>query len=84
MTEDEDEATAIKDFLYQIIMRETTSDIGIQVEFTLPLQAKIPLSREDRLGRKDFPIPISMFYGTVDWVMAVDGHALQKIVDNNE
>jgi hypothetical protein len=31
-------------------MRETTSDIGIQVEFTLPLQAIIPLSQEDRLG----------------------------------
>ena len=65
-------------------MRETTSDIGIQVEFTLPLQAIIPLSREDRLGRKDFPIPIAIFYGSIDWVMAVDGLASQKIIDNSE
>jgi hypothetical protein len=36
--------------------------------FNPTLTAHLPLGAENKLGKADFPVPISFFYGDDDWV----------------
>ena len=36
------------------------------------LQAKIPLSKQNKLGRKDFPLKFSFIYADDDFINAFD------------
>jgi hypothetical protein len=66
--------------MYQILMRDGTSEYGILTMFNPTLTAFLPLSTSDKLGSKDFPIPVSFFYGDEDWVKQVDEDAAQLCV----
>ena len=61
--------------MYQIVMREGTTEFGIHVLFTPALQAHLPLGTPEKLGSSKFPIPISFIYGSEDWTLQVDEDA---------
>jgi len=58
--------------MYQICLRQGTTEYALMVNFEHGLQAKVPLSNQDKLGRPDFPVPFSFVYGDADWVPSVD------------
>jgi pimeloyl-ACP methyl ester carboxylesterase len=61
-------------------MRDGTSEYGIHTMFNPTLTAHLPLGASDKLGSKDFPIPVSFFYGVDDWVKQVDEDAAQLCI----
>lgn len=68
--------------MYQIFMRPGTTEFALMVCFELGLYSKVvPLAHEDRLGNKDFPIPVSFFYGDKDWVRSVEMDAGKAVVE---
>ena len=79
-----DQASDVRDYMYQIFMRQGTTEFGIMLCFSLGLYSKVtPLGHETMLCNKDFPIPVSFMYGDDDWVRAVDENFGQKVVDAN-
>lgn len=62
------------------------SEHALMVNFDIGLQSTLPLADTNRLGSEDFPIPISFFYGSRDWVRANedDGEPAMMIVDVNK
>ena len=65
-------------------MSPGTSEYAVQVEFEFGLKARSPLSCTNKLGRKNFPIPVSFLYGTLDWTVKVDGDAYKSIIAANK
>ena len=64
-----EEKQAIIDYMYQIVMREGTTEYAIHIMFNPGLQAHLPLGARDKLGSPEFPIPISFIYGDSDWTV---------------
>ena len=70
--------------MYQILMRKGTTEYAIHLMFNPTLTAHLPLGSPEKLGRPDFPVPISFFYGDEDWVLNVDEDAAQKVCIRNK
>ena len=62
-------------------MRDGSTEYAIFICFELGMFAVNPLETEDRLGNPDFPVPVSFFYGDIDWMDVKGG---QRVVDNNK
>jgi len=54
------------------------------VNFDLGMQAKVPLSNQDKLGNPEFSVPFSFVYGDDDWVPFTDEGTSEKLVANNQ
>ena len=67
--------------MYQIIMRNGTTEYAIHLMFNANLHAHLPLGAKDKLGSPNFPIPVSFYYGDDDWVKFVDEEWGQKCVN---
>ena len=63
---------ALRDYLFQIIMRPGSNDAAMMICFELGLYSKLSLGTPERFCSKDFPIPISFIYGDRDWTRGVD------------
>ena len=70
--DNEEAKNTIVDYIYQILMREGTTEKGITNLFELPLIAHVPLGAEDKLGNPDYPIACTFIYGDDDWVKNID------------
>lgn len=81
--DNDDQRQALIDYMYQIFLREGTTEYALMINFELGMQAKIPLSNADKLGSPDFPLPFSFIYGDDDWVPLTDDGASQKLVENH-
>ena len=79
--ENEDQREAVIDYMYQIFLRKGTTEYALMVNFELGMQAKIPLSNPEKLGRTDFPIPFSFVYGDDDWVPLTDDGASKRLIE---
>ena len=64
-------------------MRPATTETAISLLFSPALQAHIPLGAKDKLGSPDFKVPFSIFYGSTDWMRAVDDDAAEKCLIEN-
>jgi pimeloyl-ACP methyl ester carboxylesterase len=80
----DDEKQAMSDYMYQIIMRPGTTEYAIHLMFNADLHAHLPLGADDKLGSSTFPIPVSFYYGTKDWVLFVEENAGELCVNNNK
>ena len=49
-------------------MKDGSTEYAIFICFRLGMFAENPLETEDRLGNPNLPIPVSFFYGDVDWM----------------
>ena len=58
----------ITDYLYQVYMRDGTTEYSPMVHLTPQLKAYIPLGTSDKLLSNTFPLPVSFIYGSYDWV----------------
>lgn len=63
---------ALIEFFCEIFRRPATTEYGLMINFDINMQPKVPLSHPSKLGRPDFPIPFSFFYGYNDWVLMLD------------
>ena len=71
----------VADYMYHIFMRKGTTEYALMVLFEVGFVPFFSLSDEDRLGRSNFPIPVSVIYGDRDWVkMAIDGSAGEELI----
>jgi cardiolipin-specific phospholipase len=64
----ENEREDLRSYLHQIFMRDGSSEYAIFICFEPGMWPINPLENSDRLGNSDFPIPVSFFYGDVDWM----------------
>ena len=69
------------EYMHQIFMREGSTEYAIFICFKLGMFAVNPLETDDRLGNPEFSIPVSFFYGDLDWMDQKGG---QRIVDKNQ
>jgi len=70
--QEDEERQALIDYMYQITMRDGTTEYAVQVMFNTDLQAKYPLGTHDKLASPEFSKPVSFFYGDSDWAIQVD------------
>ena len=63
---------AVSDYMYHLFMRQSTSDLGLQILFSKGIQSNLPLGTEDKFGDPNFPIPVSIVMGANDWVRKCD------------
>ena len=49
-------------------MRDGSTEYAIFLCFKLGMYAYNPLETENRLGNKNFMVPVSFFYGDEDWM----------------
>lgn len=68
------------DYMHQIFMREGSTEYAIFICFKLGMFAHNPLETEDRLGNPELPIPVSFYYGDVDWM---DHRGGRRVVEKN-
>ena len=54
------------------------------INFDVRMQAKMPLSHPSKLGRRDFPVPFSFFFGENDWVQFLDEGGSQELLKNSK
>jgi pimeloyl-ACP methyl ester carboxylesterase len=54
-------------YMYQIFMREGSTEYALFTCFQLGMFAVNALEAEDRLGNPEFPLAISFFHGDIDW-----------------
>jgi pimeloyl-ACP methyl ester carboxylesterase len=66
--DNEQQGEAVRNYMYQIIMRKSTTDCSIIISFSLGLICHDPLNTKDKLSSGSFPIPVSFIYGDLDWV----------------
>jgi cardiolipin-specific phospholipase len=74
---------AIRDYLYQIIMRPGCTEYALMVNFEPGLVCKIPLEHPEKLANPTLPFPVSFIYGDNDWVGDMEGEAPQRVVEAN-
>jgi hypothetical protein len=59
----------MEEYLYQILLREGTTENALFKQFDCGLHAHKPLAGDDRLGGKDkVPFPVSIVFGDRDWM----------------
>ena len=78
--EDEQERTVFVEYLFQILLRETSSSIALFQQHDPGLHAHAPLSASDKLNNSEIPFPISFVYGENDWM---DSRGSREIVRSN-
>lgn len=59
-------------YLYQIFMRNGTTEYGILLNFDFSLMAYLPLGTVEKLSNPEYQIPFSFIYGENDWTRVVD------------
>ena len=69
--------------MYQIMMRDGTTEYGIINMFNGDLQAYLPLGGPDKLASPSFPLPISFIYGAQDWMLDMEEGAADLVLDQN-
>ena len=67
-----DQKQSVIDYLYQIFMRNGTTEYAPMINFNQTLQAYIPLGTSRKLANKNFDVPISFIYGDNDWVLDIE------------
>jgi cardiolipin-specific phospholipase len=72
----QEEKQAIADYMFQIIMRNGTTEYAIHLMFNSDMHAHLPLS--DKLAK--MPLPVSFYYGEGDWVFHVEDQAGKECV----
>ena len=72
---DDQAKDAVRDYLYQIIMRPGTTEYAIMVNFDIGLVCKIPLEDASKLSNPDLPFAVSFIYGDNDWVANMESEA---------
>jgi len=83
--DNESQAEAVRDYMYQIFMRPGTTEFALMICFSLGLYSNVvPLGHETKLANKEFPIPISFVYGDEDWVRRVDSDYGKIVVEANQ
>jgi len=70
--------------MFHIYQRSGTTEAALMVNFDLTLHAYLPLGTEDKLANPNFPIPVSFFYGSRDWVRNIDQDFAQNCVAANQ
>jgi hypothetical protein len=68
----EDHKKTLVDYMYQISMREGTTEYAPMINFSLTLKAHLPLGIKEKLMNPDFPLPITFIYGDNDWVLFIE------------
>lgn len=61
-------------------MRNGSTEYAIFVSFDLGMWSHNPLILERLLANPDLPIPVSFYYGDIDWMDYKAGH---KVLENN-
>ena len=65
----QDELNALIEYLYQIQMRQGTTEYALFLQFDSNLHALKPLAADNRLGGLEtIPFPISIVFGENDWM----------------
>ena len=64
----EPERSICHDYIYQLVMRKSTTELGFFNLFNNGCQAHFPL------GNKTFEMPMSFIIGDKDWVLYCDRH----------
>ena len=62
-------------------MRDGSTEYAIFISFEVGMFAHNPLERESLLGNKDLPIPVSFYYGDIDWMDKKGG---KRVVARNK
>ena len=78
---EKDEFDAMLEYFQQIFMREGSTEYAIFICFEIGMFAHNPLEAVNRLGNPDLPIPVSFYYGDIDW-MDVNGG--KRVVERNQ
>lgn len=81
---EKDEMKLVIDFWYQIFKRFDPTEYALLVNFDQNMQAKLPLGSPKKLGRKNFPIPISIIFGDDDWALIYDQGASEALISKNQ
>lgn len=67
--ETEEENLAMVEYLFQILLREGTTEFALFRQFSIGLHAHKPLAADDRLGGAQTVLfPISIVFGDRDWM----------------
>ncbi len=66
--------------MHQCLMREGSTEYAIFICFEVGMFAKKPLELENRLGNPDIDLPMSFFYGDIDWM---DYRGGNRILEKN-
>lgn len=77
LTEEEREHLLV--YMHQVFMRDGSTEYAIFICFELGMYAVHPLERGDRLGNPALDLPISFFYGDVDWMDYRGGERIVKV-----
>lgn len=75
-----EEFTAMHNYMHQIFMRDGSTEYAIFIQFHVGMFAKNYLEHEDRLLNPDLDLPMSFFYGDIDWM---DEESGRRIVAKN-
>ena len=67
-------------YMHQIFMKDGSTEYAIFVQFQLGMYAVKPLEIAEKLGNKELNLPISFFYGDIDWM---DESAGRRVLENN-
>ena len=75
-----EEFTAMQNYMHQIFMRDGSTEYAIFIQFHVGMFAKNYLEHEDRLLNPELNLPMSFFYGDIDWM---DEESGKRIVNQN-
>lgn len=70
--------------MYQILMRDGTTEIAPMIALNFFMQAFNALGEERNLAQNDYPIPISFIYGENDWVHILEEGTAEEILKKNK
>lgn len=73
----------MRDYLYQIITRKSTTERAISINFGLGMDCYTPVGDKDGLQNPNFPLDIGFIYGEkhLDWVRNMDDDFAEKVVE---
>ena len=74
----------LRDFLYQIHMREGTTEYSPMILFNHQMLALIPLGVKEKLARDGLEIPVSFVYGDNDWVQMIEEDIADTVTSANK
>jgi hypothetical protein len=61
--DNEKQGNDVRDYMYQMIMKKSTTDCSILITLSLGFICQDPLDTKDKLSSGSFPIPVSFIYG---------------------
>ena len=64
----DEQVEIISDYQYQMVMRPPSTETCLMIMFAPGMVCHHPLEAPEKLGNKEFPIPVSFIYGENDWV----------------